>query len=202
MFRRAYGADVRERGRAHRRRAITVLAVVAALAGCGGDDDTAAPTTTVVPTTAAPTTEAPPTTTTVPPTTVTALEADPSLTPEQQVEAAYLRSWEVFADALATGDPSALDTVYAEGALESQSTFVLELTADGLIGQVDIDHNYSVALLDETTGVVVDTITNRSVLVDPTTGDPTEEPSNSVTTFSHTLRLSDGTWRVTRIQQP
>lgn len=176
------------------------MAMTVALAGCG-DGETAAPTTTVVPTTAAPTTEAP-TTTTVPPTTVTALEADPSLTPEEQVEAAYLRSWEVYLEALRSGQTIHLRSAYAGAALSLRLSEIQRLVDQGHAVEGTVDHNYEISFLDDATAVVIDRYTNGLTLVDGTTRQTLEPTPNDRVVRIYTLKRLEGRWLVSDVVRP
>ncbi len=172
-----------------------VVAVVLALpaAGCGGADATSTTTSAAAPerttTTSAPPRPVSPTTTIYDPATV-----------EGQVEAAYLKSWEVYAAAVydLRLDESALQSVYAGDHLDTKRTEIARRIAEGRAALVRIDHHYTVRMLDAVTAIVVDQLTNHQVLVDARTKAPREADPNAKLTDAVRLELVDGAWRVTR----
>ena len=93
-----------------------LIVVAACLTGCQSDETPATPSATVA---TAPATTAPSTTTTLVPTVAP--------TPEQEVEAAYLKSWEVYADALLRLDGSRFPEVYVDDALTMRNEELAEL---------------------------------------------------------------------------
>jgi len=54
-------------------------------------------------------------------------------------------------------------------------------------------------LVTATDGVVQDHYTNHSVLVDPTTGKPTEPDPNEVVYQRQSLRRTNGVWKVVEV---
>ena len=159
-----------------------MIAITCALVGaaCSGDDgETAEPTTT----SAAPTT----TSTSVP------------LTPEEQVEEAYLYSWEILAEAVEAGDVDKLHAAYDDIAFDLRAGDVERIHAMGLSSTVDVDHDYTVQVIDATTAVVVDAYVNHSVLIDPDTGEPVEEDPDTQHHRAYAMVLQDGAWKVTDI---
>jgi hypothetical protein len=162
------------------------------LAACGGDDAEVASPTTVV------------TTSTVPerPTTTTSLVYDPA-TVEGQVEQAYLRSWDVYADAVYNLklDEAALASVYGEPHLTSVRDEIKERVNTGRAARFGMEHSYEISILSEETAVVLDRQVNHQVLIDqvskvPIEGDPAEQIVRAVV-----LSLSEGAWRVSRIDR-
>jgi hypothetical protein len=179
-------------------RFVTVLRVTAgcvtlalAVIGCADGGDDAASTTTVA--------ERTTTSTTVPEraasTTTTAY--DPAAV-EGQVEAAYLRSWDVYADAVyhLRLDEASLKEVYADPLLGVLVTELEERARDGRAAFVRVDHDYTIEVTGPEMAIVVDRYVNHQVLIDPATKRPTEDDPNSVIVEAFTLRLADGTWRV------
>jgi hypothetical protein len=174
-----------------------VAALVAVLAGCSDGDGAAAPTTTGAPT---PTTEA--TTTTTAPermasTTTTAF--DPA-TVEGEVEAAYLRSWDVYADAVyhLELDEQALAEVYAGEHLETKRSEIEGRIADGRAALVVVEHDYEIQFLDASTAAVIDQYRNHQVLIDPDTKAPIEDDPNEVITDLVTVKFVADSWKVSR----
>lgn len=173
-----------------RRSRAVVLAL--AVAACSSNDADAVSTTT---TTASRAT----TTTTVPEreTSTTTTEFDPASV-EGQVEAAYLKSWDVYADAVYNLelDEQALATVYADPLLAVRRDEISRRISDRSAALVAIDHGYRVEMTGTDTAVVIDTYRNHQVLIDPVTKEPTEPDPNDELIDAFTLRRSDGRWFV------
>lgn len=167
------------------RRLLCGMALVV-LVGCGGNDDPGVPSATIAPT------ETPdPTTSTT-----------EALTPEEEVEAAYLRSWEVYAESLRDFDDSRYDEVYAEEALMSRQAELAKLKTANTPVRIDVEHNYSLQIVDEgRQAIVLDQYVNHSVLLDPETGEPTEPDPNSVVRRQYPLKRIDGTWKIVAIRE-
>ena len=174
------------------------IALGLATAACSDDGPGAAPTITVEDTTtSSPTTTAPER---QPSTTTTAF--DPASV-EGAVEAAYLRSWDVYADAVydLELDEAALADVYAETSLEGKTDEINQRVADGRAALVEIEHRYDVVLVDEATAQVVDRFVNHQVLIDVETKRPIEDDPNERLVFNFELKLLEGVWRVTFIDR-
>jgi hypothetical protein len=175
-----------------------VLALAAA--ACSGDDGDAGATTT---TEAAATTTAP-TTTTVPerpPSTTTTAFAPTTV--EGEVEAAYLRSWDVYAEAVYNLelDEAALSSVYADPYLPTVRSELASRIRDERAAFVRVEHAYTVDLVVDTTAAVVDRYRNHQVLIDAETKSPIEADPDEEVVDVVTLKLINGTWRVTRIEE-
>lgn len=171
--------------------------------GCGDDegadgDPTSTTTTSQVATTSSSTTTAVPER--EPSTTTTAF--DPA-TVEGEVEAAYLRSWDVYADAVyhLELDEQALAEVYAEPLLGVRIEELEERIDEGRAALVDVEHQYEITLQDGATATLVDVYVNHQVLIDPVTKEPVEEDPNTQITDVATLVLSDGRWRVSDLRR-
>lgn len=174
-----------------------LLLCLAVVTGCGSDDgDDAGPRATVPETT---TSTAPPTTTsTTTAPTFEPLLADPALTVEEQVEAAYLFSWEIYLDAVERGDPTFLPLAYADEALE-----VVEAEVDSLVGanqrvRGSVEHAYAITVLDTGNAVALDAYLNHLVLHDAS-GSPLEPDPASREDDQYTLVLREDRWLVTEI---
>jgi len=179
---------------------LAVLVAALALAACG-DDDGAESERSSTTGTEATTTSSSTTTTTVPErepsTTTTAF--DPA-TVEGQVEAAYLRSWDVYADAVyhLELDEDALAEVFTGEHLETKRSEIQSRIEDRRAALVRVEHRYTIQLVDPSTAVVLDVLTNHQVLIDPETKSPIEEDPNEVLSDAVTLRLEGGSWKVAR----
>ena len=166
-----------------RRRASTVAAalvvlVLAAAAACAGDDDDSAD-----PPSATVGTAAPSTTST-------------TLSVEEEVEAAYLRSWEVYARAVRTFDTSELSDVYVGEALDSRLAEVERLRVANTPARMDVDHEITITIADDATAIVHDDYFNRSVLLDGATGEPIEDVPNETVRREYLMRRVDQQWKV------
>lgn len=188
-------------------RRFLALVVVGVLftGACGGDDGTP-PERAAVPTTGATTTSttstpASTTTTTTAAAEFEALVADPNLTPEQQVEAAYLHSWDIYLDAVGHGRTDYLPLAYAETALDTVTGEVEHLAAEGHRAEGAPEHDYVITMSD--TGelaVVWDNYVNHLTLIDASTGQPLEADPSDRTSYDFTLILRGGTWFVVGIR--
>lgn len=142
-------------------------------------------------------------TTTAPerPASTTTTAYDPAAV-EGQVEAAYLKSWDVYADAVYNLklDEAALTEVYAAEHLETKRSEIQRRIDDGRASWVRVEHNYTIQLIDSTTAIVVDQYRNHQVLIDPATKRPVEADPNAAVIDATTLKLMNGLWRVTRIE--
>lgn len=182
---------------------LAVLVAALALAACG-DDDGAESERSSTTGTEATTTSSSTTTTTVPErepsTTTTAF--DPA-TVEGQVEAAYLRSWDVYADAVyhLELDEDALAEVYAGSSFGTRREEIQQRMAEGRAAFVRLDHDYDITIVDPDTASVIDHFVNHQVLIDPATKEPIEDDPNEVVLVNFQLKRIDGTWKVTLIQR-
>ncbi|MGK2947182.1 MAG: hypothetical protein ACSLFP_01290 [Acidimicrobiales bacterium] len=166
-------------------------------AACADDDGTAATTTVPdVTTTVADTTTSTTSPERPPSTTTTAF--DPASL-EGEVEAAYLRSWEVYADAVydLELDEAALAEVYADEHLETKRNEIEGRIADGRAALVLVEHDYTIEFVDNQTAVIIDVYVNHQVLIDPDTKEPVEADPNERLVDATTARLIDGEWLMT-----
>lgn len=189
-------------GRRHRWLLAALAPVLLPLLACSDDDGASDETTS---TTVAPTsTTASTTTTTAPPlpSSTTTTMFDPS-TVEGEVEAAYLRSWDVYAEAVYTLelDEAALAEALGDPYLAVVRDEVVARIAEGRAAEVRVDHNYSIDVIDEQTASVIDAYVNHQVLIDPETKEPIEDDPNEVITDVATLRRDEAGWRVTEVHR-
>jgi hypothetical protein len=122
-----------------------------------------------------------------------------ALTPEEEVEAAYLRSWDVYAKAVRELDPSGLEESYAGEQLQRSRDAVESYRQRNVAVRVRVEHDYRIVMAKPTLALVHDRYRNHSVLVDPQSGEPTEPDPNDVYSETYTLQEIDGTWKVTDI---
>lgn len=139
------------------------------------------------------------TSTTVPerPASTTTTGYDPASV-EGQVEAAYLRSWDVYAEAVYNLqlDEEALAEVYGDPLLSVRSDEIGGRVTDQRASLVEIDHDYRIEMTGTDTAAVIDTYQNHQVLVDPSTKQPIEPDPDRQLIDAFTLRLVDGRWVV------
>lgn len=122
-----------------------------------------------------------------------------AMTAEARVEAAYLRSWKVYAKAVRTLDASGLDQIYADQQLVRTTDEVRRLQAAGTPVRVSVEHDYRVQIVKDGLALVRDRYRNHSVLIDPTTGEPREPDPNDVLFETYTLKEIYGQWMVVDI---
>ena len=141
----------------------------------------------------------PTTTTSKAPTTTSTTEP---LTVEEQVEQAYLASWDDYATAMGERETEHLSATHAGRALELVESEVADLKRDGHAADIDVEHNYAITIVDESTAVVVDEYVNHMILIDPDTGEPREADPNNTVLYVFTLELMEGAWKLTDILRP
>jgi len=172
-----------------------------AIASCSDDEPSTVGTTT---TSRATTSSSSTTTSTAPerPTSTTTTAFAPASV-EGQVEAAYLKSWDVYADAVYNLelDEAALAEVYAGDYLATVSAEIARRTQEGEAAFVAVEHDYSIQLTDSGTAVVVDRYQNHQVLIDFQTKEPVEPDPDELVTDVVTVALMDGIWKVIRIEE-
>jgi hypothetical protein len=143
-----------------------------------------------------PTTTTTTTTTAAPPTTTTPT-APP--TPGGEVEAAYLRSWEVYADAMLRLDPARLPEVYTGAALDTRRSEIADLTSLRTPARMRVEHDYEVVVVDDTNALVLERYRDHSVLLDGTTMQPLGPDPDQTVSREYVLRKEVDGWRVARI---
>jgi len=182
-------------------RGLTLIIVLSLMtASCRDDDPSTASTTTTdeVSTTSSTTT----TTVSERPASTTTTAFDPASI-EGQVEAAYLKSWDVYADAVYNLelDEQALSEVYAERSLTTRADEISGRIEDGRAALVDLEHDYEVVIVDPTTAAVLDRFVNHQVLIDPATKAPIEDDPNELLVVNFQMKLLEGSWKVSLIQK-
>ena len=168
---------------------------------CSGGDAGSAATTTVREST---TTTASSTTTTAPsrPSSTTTTAYDPAVV-EGQVEAAYLRSWDVYADAVYNLrlDESALAAVYAGEGLDNVREEIQGRIADRRAALVRVEHDYEIVMTNDSIASVVDRLVNHQVLIDPVTKSPIERDPNEPQLLNFAMQRFGDHWSVTLVQR-
>jgi hypothetical protein len=133
--------------------------------------------------------------TTTPPVTTSAAPSDP----RAQVEQAYLKAWDVWADALVKLDASGLRDAFTGRALQLITSQVAEQKGKNQPVRIRAEHNYTITLIDAQTASVDDRYINHNVRLDPNTLEPIEPDPDNPEHRSFTLKLVDGTWKIARI---
>jgi hypothetical protein len=169
-----------------RRTLVAVLLVaLPVLSSCSGGDGDPGPSASVETTTSRPSTTS----------------SSVAMTPEQEVEAAYLRSWDVYAKAVRELDPTGLEESYTGDALDTVRAEVADFAAAGTPVVVKVEHDLTVGVLTPDRALVNDTYVNRNYRVDAK-GEPIDD-TNDPGTYEdrYQLDLVDGRWLVSRIER-
>ena len=116
-----------------------------------------------------------------------------------QVEQAYLRAWDVWADSLLRLDQSKLPEVLTGHALEVITKQVDQQASKDQPVRIRAEHNYTISLIDPTTASIDDRYINHNVRLDPTTLEPIEKDPNHRERTTFTMKLVDGTWKIPEI---
>jgi hypothetical protein len=119
-------------------------------------------------------------------------------TPEEEVEAAYLRSWEVYAKAVRDLDARGLEEVLAEERLETTRQEIQRRIVERRPSRVSVEHRYEIEITEPEVAFVLDRYVNHSVWLDPDTGQPGEPDPNQVLFDVSTLKRIEGKWKVVR----
>lgn len=122
-----------------------------------------------------------------------------STDPKAQVEQAYLRYWDVYADALLRLETSKLEQVLTGDALENVRDQVKQQRSKNEPVRVRVEHKYTVILTGEETASVEDTYVNHTVRIDPQTQEPKERDPNERVRRTYTMKKVDGVWKVANI---
>jgi hypothetical protein len=116
---------------------------------------------------------------------------------EAEIEEAYLRYWDVRAEALLNQDPSRLSEVMAGAELTRTRQQIAELKAQGKAAKIIVEHRIAFLEVGETDARLYDEYFNKSYLVDAQSKQPLQAPGpGGVAKVSYQLRKIDGTWRV------
>ncbi|MFL6204991.1 MAG: hypothetical protein ACJ739_06540, partial [Acidimicrobiales bacterium] len=139
------------------------------------------------------------TTTTAPerPSSTTTTAFDPASV-KGQVEAAYLKSWDVYADAVydLVLDEAALAEVYGDELLKVTRAEIQRRIDERRAALVEVDHDYSIDLTADDKAVLVDRYVNHQVLIDPETKKPIEADPNTAIADAFDLRREGARWIV------
>ena len=132
-------------------------------------------------------------------TSTTVPEPAPRTGVEGEVEAAYLRSWDVYADAVLRLDDSRLAEVYSGPALLIRTDEIADLARDRTPVRVALEHDYEIVVLNATNAVVLENYRNHSVLLDGSTMQPLEPDPNDIVRREYVLVEEGSGWRVSQL---
>ena len=118
-----------------------------------------------------------------------------TLSVEQEVEQAYLKSWDVYAQAMRKLDPTGIESYFGQPYIETLRSEIADLNAAGTPVRIEVEHDYEIQLASPTEAIVVDRYRNHSVLLN-SDGVPIEADPNSIVAERYTLRLTGGRWLV------
>lgn len=119
--------------------------------------------------------------------------------PKAYVKEAYLKQWDVYAEAVRTLESGELDEVFTGRALAVVKREIRDRRQNETPLRVRVKHDLAVKIVDATTAVVDDRYINYSVEFDPDTGQPTEPVPNEIIHEVYTLKKADGGWKVSAI---
>ena len=131
--------------------------------------------------------------------------AAPTVSPElaAEVSQAYLRYFQVTADAFLKLDASGLSDVAVDGVLTALQQNIAALQSQGKALVTNVQHNFSVLSADNNQAQVADQYRDSSVFVDPTSHEPLpgqETPmspdSAPLVRIVYQLEYVGGTWKV------
>lgn len=127
--------------------------------------------------------------------------ATPTATPsiEQEVSEAYLRYWEVYADAVFNLDETRLPEVMTEPQLQRTQQEIESLCQRGRAAKIVVEHDFFIAELDPVgeTATIHDEYTNSSYEVDAQTREMVGQPApGTVLTDTYFLVKEGGVWKV------
>jgi hypothetical protein len=123
--------------------------------------------------------------------------ATATVSPEEEVEAAYLRYWDAYADALYNLDTSRLTDVMTGPRLERALNEVKQLRDQGRAVRIVVENHPVVVQMESDRAVVYDEYENRSYFIDPTTKEALSRTEGSQTIRDTvTLTRVGQTWEV------
>jgi hypothetical protein len=120
-------------------------------------------------------------------------------TVEDEVEAAYLRSWEVYAEAMLELDGSSLGKVFSGAALQAARTELADLREANERALYEIEHDYTIDVKGEE-AFVVDNYINHSVTLNGSTREPIEPDPNNRRKQVFVLQRDGSAWKVIEIR--
>jgi len=113
-----------------------------------------------------------------------------------QVRGAYLASWDAYAHAMRTLDPTGLDCCHADTTLATLYRTVDEHLRTRRKVRVAVTHDLHVAFLGPDRAIVTDHVVDDSVAFDADTGQGLEQPAHLAQLLQFTLERREGVWKV------
>lgn len=121
-------------------------------------------------------------------------------TTEDEIAAAYLAYWDVYAQSVLNLDESHLADVMTGAMLAQTKEEIANLRQRGTAAKIQVEHNFFVAEVDRTAGTatVVDNYTDRSYQVDAATKQAiaTSTPTGTRISDTYALVWTGETWKV------
>lgn len=115
------------------------------------------------------------------------------------METAYLKSWDVYADAVLRLDASRLTDSFVDPILSTTRREVDRRTQQQRPSRVSLEHRIRITSIRSSTAELFDDEINHSVLLDPQTREPKEADPNERNTDRVTLQKVGGVWKVASI---
>lgn len=116
---------------------------------------------------------------------------------EREIEAAYLRFWEVRSEAFLNQDTTRLSEVMSGAELARTEQQIDELKAQGRAARIVVEHRIAFLEVGETEARLYDEYLNKSYLVDPQSEQAIQTPGPGGTAkVSYELQKIEGAWRV------
>ena len=122
-----------------------------------------------------------------------------TLSVEQEVERAYLKSWDVYAEAVRYLKKTDLAGIFGGEYLATVTSEIDERAAERRPSRVEVEHDYRITVESRDRATVVDSYRNHSVQLDPTTGEPVEPDPNELLVETYTMERIGGQWKVVRV---
>lgn len=119
------------------------------------------------------------------------------------VLAAYLLAWDVWAESCLALDPSPLEKAFASPELDRARAYVWQLRASGRALRLDVVHHVTVLELSKDTALLLDEMADHSIYLDPATRlplPPGVQPTPVGTERVRCrLRRTESGWRVSEL---
>ena len=121
----------------------------------------------------------------------------PTTSPEREIAQAYIRSWQVYAEAMYTGDTSKLPEVAAKDFLQLAIDDVEQRKARGRATAIQVKLNFYAFDVTNQTASVYDEYLNSSYAIDAQSKEPIGAPGQTERiTDVYFLEKLDGVWKV------
>jgi len=125
--------------------------------------------------------------------------ASATVSPEEEVEAAYLRYWDAYSQALLDLNPALVEGVAAGEELQRIQEEIHGLRSQGLALRVDVSHNFVVVDMTSNSATFYDEITNNSFYVDAETKEPGQASGRGeILKDTFYFQKISGDWKVVR----